>query len=446
MTTELERLGTHLAELLDWRAAVATDVEGVLRLDRDALRAWRERALVESVTHAVQGSPFYGRRLADAARALTEHGDVAALSRLPFTTRRDLHDGYPFDFLAVPRGDVARFGESSGTSTGTSIAAYFTARDWLTNNCTVAHFLEQVLTADDVAAVAVPYELAGVGQDLDRSLELVGCTVVALGALTQFCPPERMVDLLRETGVTTLVCSGTRALYLAQVARARGLDPRRDLKVSKVLFAGEGASPAKRQKLHQVWGARSHAMYGMTETNTLGMFCRHDALHLIENRSWFEAVHPETGQPVEPGEVGELVVTSLRAEAMPLVRYRTGDLCRIDDAPCPCGSALRTLRHHGRLTDRVLVNQTPISQLQLEDVIMSHLDEAPFYFAFKARDAELLVGLTANNMTDRVRDAIRADLDGRYRIPASFTLMSEEVFEQSIRSAVKPTMKSFLID
>ncbi|MCP3098102.1 AMP-binding protein [Myxococcus sp. K15C18031901] len=446
MSTELERLGTHLAELLDWRVAVATEVESVLRLDREGLRAWRERALVEAVARARRGSAFYGRRLGEAATALTEHGDVTALTRLPFTTRQDLHDGYPFDFLAVPRRDVARFGESSGTSTGKSIAAYFTSRDWITNNCTVAHFLKQVLTGEDVAAVAVPYELAGVGQDLDRSLELVGCTVVALGALTQFCPPERMVDILRETGVTTLVCSGTRALYLAQVARARGWEPRQDLKVSKVLFAGEGASPAKRQKLHEVWGARSYAMYGMTETNTLGMFCRQDALHLIENRSWFEVVHPETGEPVEGGEVGELVVTSLRSEAMPLVRYRTGDLCRIEDKPCPCGSALRTVRHQGRLADRVLVNQTPISQLQLEDVIMSHLTDAPFYFAFKSSGAELLVGLTASNMTDRVRNAIRADLDGRFRIPASFTLMSEETFEQSIRSAVKPTMKSFLIE
>lgn len=446
MTRGLDDTAARLAAALDWRAAVAVEAERVLRLDRSELIAWRERALIESVGHACSSSPFYRQRIGAAAAELTVRGNLAALRELPFTTREDLYRGYPFEFLATPRRNVIRFGESSGTTTGTSVAAYFTARDWITNNCTVAHFLGQVLAAADVVAVAVPYELAGVGQDLDRSLELVGCTVVALGALTRFCPPDRVVEILRGAGVTALICSGTRALYLAQVASHRGWDPRRELTVSKLLFAGEGASPAKRRKLTQLWGAETYAMYGMTETNTLGMFCQRNALHLIENRSWFEVVNPETGDRVPDGEAGELVVTSLQSEAMPLVRYRTGDLCRIEDQVCGCGSAFRTMRHLGRLTDRVLVKHTPVSQLQLEDVIMSHLDAAPYYFCFKARNDDLMIGLTANNMTDRVRKAIEADLHDRYGIPTTFTVMAEETFENSIRSAVKPTMKSYLLE
>lgn len=445
MFADYDQTTPWLARILAHRTEIAADVDAVLRLDGDGLRAWRERALAASVAHACRNSPFYRARIGDGAAELTTRGDVGALARLPFTTREDLMESYPFGFLATPREGVARFGESSGTAVGKPIAAYFTARDWITNNCTVAHFLGQVLSPGNLVAVAVPYELAGVAQDLDRSLELCGCAVVALGALSQLCPPERMVDIIQEAGVTALICSGTRALYLAEVARSRGWDPRRDFRVSRLLFAGEGASAAKRRTLSRLWGASTHAMYGMTETNTLGMFCSENELHLIENRSWFEVVSPETGQPTPAGKVGELVVTSLQSEAMPLVRYRTGDLCSVDEGPCGCGSAFRRLRHHGRIADRVSVNQQVITQMQLEDVIMSRLDTAPYYFSFKAQDDGLTVGLTANNMTERVRRGIEEDLGGRYRIRAAFTLMEIASFERSLRTAVKPTMKSFLL-
>src|SRR5262249_26317436 len=156
----------------------------------------------------------------------------------------------------------------------------------------------------------------------------------------------------------------TRALYLAEVGRRLGWDPKHDLSVDKLLFAGEGASPAKRRKLSELWGAKVYGMYGMTETNTLGMFCPLGELHLVENRNWFEVIDPETGRAVPDGQPGELVVTSLNTEAMPLVRYRTGDMCRIGDQPTRCGSPFRTLHHLGRATDRLLIDHVAISQLE----------------------------------------------------------------------------------
>jgi phenylacetate-CoA ligase len=187
-------------------------------------------------------------------------------------------------------------------------------------------------------------------------------------------------------------------------------------------------------------------MYGMTETNTLGMFCKQNRLHLIENRTWFEVVDPETGEPCEDGTPGELVVTSLQSEALPLLRYRTGDLCRIDAEPCNCGSAFRTVAHLGRIGDRVMVDGQSISQLQMEDIIITHLEAAPYYFSFKVAGDALVIGLTANNLTEQVRRSIQDDVQSRYRIHVTFVTITKEAFEQSIRTAVKPTMKNFLLD
>src|SRR5262249_3430296 len=147
---------------------------------------------------------------------------------------------------------------------------------------------------------------------------------------------------------------------------------------------------------------------------------------------------------VPDGQPGELVVTSLNTEAMPLVRYRTGDMCRIGDQPTRCGSPFRTLHHLGRATDRLLIDHVAISQLELEDVIMSNLDTAPYFFSFKESGRRLRVGLTPNNMTDRVCEAIREDLQRRHGISADFDTISEEQFADTIRNAVKPTMSSFM--
>lgn len=435
-----------LSAVLKRRIEISNDVMSTLSLSRDEFKLWQELALLNNVKHACLHSPFYQNHIPKQLAQEFINGDLTRFSKLPFTTRDDLMNQYPLGLLSVPKEQVVRFNESSGTSNGKPISAYFTQKDWLTNNNTVAHFLSSVLTSKDCVALAVPYELAGIGQDLDRSIELLNCSVVALGALTKFCPPERMVNILKTAGVTTLICSGTRALYLADVAKEQGICPKSELKVDQILFAGEGASKAKRRLLEETWGAKVYAMYGMTETNTLAMFCTENRLHLIENRNYFEVINPTTGSLQERGEKGELVVTSLSSEAMPLIRYRTGDFCTIDDLPCRCGSPFRVLNHMGRTTDLIMVGSKPISQLQLEDAIMMHLPSSPYYFSFKAKSDKLLIGLTSNNILDTVHSNIAHEILRRFEVSVEFTSIAKEKFVHALRTAAKPTMNNFLLD
>ncbi len=435
--------GTRFSAALQQRAAIAERVLTVTSLDRAALDAWVAEALRATVAHAVAHSPLYHSSIPGEVADAVAAGWDGAFEALPFTTRDGLGEAYPLGLLAVPFSEVVRVDESSGTSTGSSIAACFTFDDWLTNNRTVALLLAPVVH-DEVVAIAVPYELAGVGQDLDRAFELVGCTVVPLGAASPGCPPERMVEALHRSGATTLVCSGTRAMNLGEIARRSGIDPRVDLAVDKILMAGEGSSPGKVRRLRDLWGASAYSMFGMTETNTLAMFCRHQDLHLVETRTYFEVIDPSTGARLPDGAVGELAVTTLASRAMPLVRYRTGDVCQIEAEPCACGSPLRRLRHRGRMGDRIAVGSGWASQLEIEDVVLGAMTEPPYYFTFDADGQDLGIDLPPSSLGDQViTAAISGAMRHRYDVAVRFGRLDVDTFEAALRASAKPTMRTF---
>lgn len=437
----------RLRDAVGTRLRIAREVAAVTALDRTALDAWTEEALAATVAHACAHSPFYaGHVPAHLAKAAAE-GGTDAFTALPFTTRAHLAAAYPLGMLAVPLRDVIRFDESSGTGDGNSVGAFFTVEDWLENNLTVAAHLSTVLDERDVVAIAVPYELAGVGQDLDRALEALGCAVVPLGAASPACGPERMVRALHRSGATALVCSGTRALYLGEIARRCGLDPRDDLAVTTLLMAGEGASPAKKARLGEQWGAVAHSMFGMTETNTLAMFCPRGESHLVETRTFFEIVDPATGERLPDGDIGELTVTTLASRAMPLLRYRTGDTCRIEAAPCPCGSPLRRLRHRGRIGDRLRIGDRWASQLVIEDIVLGAMARPPYFFTFQVTGDVLEVSLPPTNADDpAVRAALTAAVRDRLGARTGIAHLALGPFEQALRTSAKPTMRNFTGD
>jgi phenylacetate-CoA ligase len=434
---------TRLRALLDERTAVARQVSAVMTLDRPSLETWMARALRETVRHACANSPFYADMIPQNLAGAVAADRDGAFEALPFTTRAMLTEAYPLGLLAVPFRDVIRVDESSGTSTGQSIAAYFTLEDWVTNNWIVASMLAPAVK-EEVVAIAVPYELAGIGQDLDRAFELLGCAVVPLGAGSPQCSPERMVRALQKSGATTLVCSGTRAINLGEIARRSGIDPRNDLAVNKILMAGEGSSPAKVRRLEDLWGATSYSMFGMTETNTLAMFCMSQELHLVETRTFFEVIDPESGVRVADGATGELALTTLASRAMPLVRYRTGDMCQIESDPCSCGSPLRRLRHRGRMGDRIPLGQGWASQLEIEDVVLGAMTESPYYFTFDVDDEGLEIALPPSSLdSSAVTTAMSEAVRRRLNVSVRFVGLDVEAFESTMRASAKPTMQNF---
>lgn len=433
-----------LRDALTSRVDIARKVAAVTSLDRPQLDAWIRRSLAVSVRHAWSRSPFYADFLpAEQARAAAE-GRTGAFEELPFTTREHLTAAYPLGMLAAEPRDIVRFDESSGTGNGRPIASFFTLEDWLTNNLTVATLLSKVVSQHEIVAIAVPYELAGVGQDLDRAFEILGCTIVPLGVASSSCPPERMVNAIQRSGASTLVCSGTRALYLGEIARRCRIDPRGDLAVTKILMAGEGASPAKKRRLADLWGADAYSMFGMTETNTLAMFCEMGESHLVETRTFFEIVDPATGARVPDGAAGELAVTTLASDAMPLIRYRTGDTGQIESAPCGCGSPLRRLRHRGRIGDRIRIGDRSASQLEIEDIVLGAMSAPPYYFTFAVEGDVLEIGLPQSTLAQPGAPAsIARQARDRLGVQTCFRRLDTDRFEAALRVSAKPTMQNF---
>ena len=393
------------------RRTALLDLERTESCTRKQLLGLQLERLNAQLQHAYQASPFYRTR--SWRWGFPERLDnLEVLSRFPFTTKEDLRELYPFGFLAVPHRELIRYGESTGTS-GRPTSSFITYEDWIRGNVWVEHALAPSFSAEDMAFIAIPYELTFASYDIDRALEHLGVTVVAVGTLNQVCPFERMVEMMREVHPTTLVCTPTRALRLYDMLVQQGHDP---LKVGlrKLLYVGETCSPARLKKVAEAWQVQLITAYGSTETNSLALPCRLGRSHLVESRYLFEVVDPETGSPRPPGELGELVLTSLTTRAMPLLRYRTGDLVRIEESPCACGSPRRVLQHQGRVGEGFHVEGRNLPRLHLEETLLSTPGTGVYYVA-GLREGRLHVHVeiapgadtprTCNLVAERVRHA-----------------------------------------
>jgi len=419
----------------DLREAAIEEMKLVESLDRGSLAAWQLEQLNEQLAHAYANSPFYnrlrcGQDLPD--RLL----DYDSLTALPFTTKENLRDEYPFGFLAVPCRAVSRYGESTGTS-GRSTSSFITYEDWIRGNIWVEESFRHYFTYDDTAFIAIPYELTFASYDIDRAFERLGVTIVATGTLNQICPFDRLVQMMRELHPTCLVCTPTRALRLFHMLTDQGYDPR-DVGLRKLLYVGETCSPSKLRKIAEAWDIELITAYGSTETNSLALQCRFGRSHLSEGRYYFEIVDPDSGKRVPPGEAGEIVLTSLRSKAMPLVRYRTGDLGIAGDAPCTCGSPRRTLQHLGRISEAVEAGGITISKLALEEVILSTPGTGVYYAAGERDGAlevcvEVLPDAGANIYRD-VQDAIL----GFFRIHAVVKPVPRHILTAAMDRMLKP--------
>lgn len=373
------------------REAAVREMKLIESLDRDALKSWQLEQLNQQLAHACANSPFYREvkstwGLPDRVRTQDE------FANFPFTTKEDLRDQYPFGFLAVPKQELSRYGESTGT-TGQPTSSFITYEDWIRGNIWVEDSFRHYFTSDDTAFIAIPYELTFASYDIDRALEQLGVTVVATGTLNQICPFSRLVQMMRELHPTCLVCTPTRALRLFDMLADQGYDPR-EVGLRKLLYVGETCSPSKLRKIAEAWDIELITAYGSTETNSLALQCSAGRTHLSEGRYYFEILDPDSGARVPPGEAGEIVLTSLRSNAMPLIRYRTGDLGVAGETPCACGSPRRTLQHLGRVCESVKVEGVTIRKLALEEVILS----APgtgVYYAAGERDGRLEVCVEA---------------------------------------------------
>ena len=348
--TESARSTVQLPQIGDW-----TSLAELARL--------QEKQLPTLLGWALR-SPFYRGRLGGGAPPAT----LRDLRSVPLTTKQDLRDCYPFGLLAVPTERLATYHESSGTA-GQPTASYYTAGDW--DDLAERYARKWVgIGPRDVFLVRTPYALMVTGHLAHAAARLHGATVVPGDNRSSAMPYSRVVRVLHDLGVTLTWSMPTETLIWAAAARAAGYQPGAgDFGSLRALFVGgEPMSEAKRRRIQDIWEVPVVEEYGSTETGSLAGECPHRRLHLWADRAVFEVYHPGTGEVTQEG-TGQLVVTPLFREAMPLVRYNLGDDVEVSYAGCPCGWALPTVRVLGRSAFGHPVGTAVVTQNRLEELV-----------------------------------------------------------------------------
>jgi len=360
--------------------------ETMPREDLRVLQLQRLQAIVERVYHLV---PFYRRRLDEAGVKPEDIRTLDDLQRLPFTTKQDIRDNYPFGLFASPMAQIVRLHASSGT-TGKPTPVAYTQRDletWgelmaRTMACAGAH-------RGDIIHNAYGYGLFTGGLGFHYGAERLGAAVIPVsGGQTR-----RQVMLIQDFAPTVLCCTPSFALYLAEVAQEMGVNFK-DTQLRVGIFGAEPWSEAMRQEIETRLSLDALDIYGLSEIIGPGVAVEcieaKKGLHLFEDHFLPEIIDPQTLEPVAPGEMGELVITPLTKEAFPLVRYRTRDVTALDFAPCVCGRTIaRMQRIRGRSDDMLIIRGVNVFPSQIESVLMETPGVAPHYQLIVDREGQL---------------------------------------------------------
>ena len=350
--------------------------ETLPREDLEALQLRRLRNLCARVYATV---PFYAKRFAEVGVTPDDIKTLDDVRRLPFTEKQDLRNHYPFGLFAVPKDHIVRLHASSGT-TGKAVVVGYTARDLENWAGLMARSMAAAgVNSTDVVHVAYGYGLFTGGLGAHYGAERLGATVVpASGGATR-----RQASLLRDFGSTVLCATPSYGLHLWEAAREAGVDFR-ELPLRIGIFGAEPWSEAMRRDIEAKMDIDAMHIYGLSEILGPGvaMECREAkcGMHLWEDHILPEIIDPVTGESLPPGEVGELVLTTLTKEGIPLVRYRTRDLTSLDYTPCVCGRThVRISRLQGRSDDMLIIRGVNVFPQQIEGLLMESEGLTPNY-------------------------------------------------------------------
>lgn len=311
------------------------------------------------------------------------------IRRLPFTTKADMRDTYPFGLFAVPREQVVRLHASSGTTGKATVVGYTQADIDLWTNLMARCMACAGARPGDVVHNAYGYGLFTGGLGVHYGAERLGCTVVPVsGGMT-----ERQVTLMQDFGARVLTATPSYALNIAEVAEGMGVDLRK-LPVKVGVFGAEPWSDALRRELDEKLGIAAVDMYGLSEIIGPGVACEcgelRNGLHGWEDNFLFEVIDPKTLEPAAPGEAGELVITTLTKQALPMMRYRTRDITRLNHEPCACGRThVRIMRVTGRDDDMMIIRGVNVYPSQVEAVLVAVPGVAPHYQIVLTRDGAM---------------------------------------------------------
>ena len=347
-------------------------------MPREQMRELQGKRLHKIVDYVYHNVPFYRDKLQQMDIKPEDITSIDDIVKLPFTTKQDLRDNYPFGLQAAPQSEVIRFHASSGTTGNPTIVGYTRKDVGVWSECMSRCLTAFGVTRDDLFSVAYGYGLFTGGLGVHYGVENLGAAVLP----TSTGNTEKHVRLLRDLGVTGIACTPSYALYLAETMEKMG-GTTDQIKLRTGAFGAEPWTESMRQEIERRLGLKGYNIYGLSEIMgpCVSYECEEqNGSHICEDHFFPEVVDPETLEPLPYGKPGELVFTTLTKEGMPLLRYRTRDLCALYNDPCPCGrTAVRMGRILGRSDDMLIIRGINVFPSQVESVILRMPECAPHF-------------------------------------------------------------------
>lgn len=335
------------------------------------LRATQSLRLIETVKRCYKNSTFYREKFDEIGLKPSDIKSIDDITKLPFTVKSDFRANYPFGLFAVPRKEIVRVHASSGTSGKQTVVGY-TKNDinrWAT--CVARALTAAGVTKSDYVQISYGYGLFTGGLGIHYGVEKLGATAVP----TSTGKTTKQIELMQDFKTNALCCTPSYALYMAEKMRDMGIDPVNDLDLRIGVFGGEAWSGNMRTQVEKELGIKAFDIYGMSELQGPGVSfeCEaQDGLHINEDYFYPEIIDPQTLKPLPDGEYGELVFTCIGNEALPLLRYRTGDITALYRDECACGRTLVKMRKlRGRTDDMLVVRGINVYPSQIEHIILS---------------------------------------------------------------------------
>jgi phenylacetate-CoA ligase len=355
---------------------------------RDEMRKIQSERLVDTVQRIYHNIPSYRHKMQEAGLVPGDIKSIGDLVKLPFTTKQDLRDNYPFGMFTVPMSEIVRVHASSGT-TGKPTVVGYTRKDLNMWAEVVTRTLVMAgVHRNDIVQVAYGYGLFTGGLGMHYGTENLGATVIPIsGGNTQ-----KQIQLMLDFGTTVIACTPSYALHLAEVIKDMGVSPH-ELKLKVGIFGAEPWSENMRKEIEANLKLKAIDIYGLSEVIGPGVSCECEyqaGMHINEDHFVPEIIDPETLQPVSPGERGELVFTTITKEGIPLIRYRTRDLTRLNYDKCDCGRTLvRMEKCTGRSDDMLIIRGVNVFPSQIESVLLEMSETEPHYLLIVEREGNL---------------------------------------------------------
>ncbi len=350
------------------------DIETMPRADIEKMQLERLQRLVK---YCYDNVPFYHKRLSEAGVCPEKIKTLSDIQYIPYTTKADLRDNYPYGLFAVPQSKIVRMHASSGT-TGKPTVVGYTANDldhW--SDCVARLAMAAGADENTIVQICFGYGLFTGALGLHYGLEKIGATVVPSSSGNT----EKQIMLMQDFGTNALVATPSYAQYIGELAREKGVLDKLQLKLG--LFGSEGCTIEMRNAIEKTLNLFATDNYGMSELNGPGVSgeCRERCgMHINEDHYYAEIIDPATGDVLPRGSEGELVVTTLTKEGMPVLRYRTKDITKIDYEPCACGRTFARMdKPKGRSDDMLKIRGVNVFPSQIETVLMSFKEIAPHY-------------------------------------------------------------------